>query len=122
MRIQSRTTLKEADVYAAARYARSKGHDIDVASIITAPRGGITFYCSSMYGKRAANGRPGERAASWTAWGWLIADLLKRDPNAIVGQYKGVEDFKRQCREYMPKGENVEFLRHLPRSYERTGV
>lgn len=36
-------------------------------------------------------------AASWTAYGYLIARLFLVDPAAIIGSYKGVADFVKQC-------------------------
>lgn len=38
----------------------------------------------------------GEMAASWTEWGWFIARVFEIDPDARVGDYKGVDDFNRQ--------------------------
>lgn len=29
-------------------------------------------------------------------WGWIIAELFKRDPTAIVGGYDGIKDFNRR--------------------------
>lgn len=37
-----------------------------------------------------------EKAPSWTEWGLVIAALFFVDPNAEIGQYKGVEDFHTQ--------------------------
>jgi hypothetical protein len=37
------------------------------------------------------------RAASWTAWGYFIARLFQLDPEARVGQYNGLNDFRYQC-------------------------
>lgn len=58
----------------------------------------LNFHCASFSGSRRQN-RNGSRepAASWAAWGWLIAELFRRDPNAHIGQYKGVSDFRRRC-------------------------
>lgn len=35
-------------------------------------------------------------AATWGEWGVFIANIFAADPNAIVGQYKGVKDFHSQ--------------------------
>lgn len=44
---------------------------------------------SGTYGARTDAGM----AASWTEWGWFIARVFMRDPNARVGDYRGVDDF-----------------------------
>lgn len=130
MRINASTMLTASDVERAARYARSKGHDIFIADLEVSPRGAITFHAESEDGRRATNrggrndgfgydgfGYSRGRAASWTAWGWLIADLFARNPNANgVGWYKNIEDFKAQVKRYTPAGENLRFLSHLPRA------
>jgi hypothetical protein len=101
MRITSKSNLKALDVHAAEQVAQEHGQDIYIVELATSPRGAITFYCESVNGKRSVNrrDRSGGKAASWTAWGWLIAELFRRDSNAHVGHYKGVEDFIRACRE-----------------------
>ena len=117
MRINASAGLTLSDVQGAARYARHRGHDIFIAEIERSPRGSITFYCESEHGRRASN-RSGGRghAASWTAWGWLIADLFTRNPDATgVGFYKDIEDFKVSVKNYTPRGESTRFLSHLPR-------
>lgn len=38
----------------------------------------------------------GGMAASWTEWGWFIARVFERDPNARCGQYKTLDDFNEQ--------------------------
>lgn len=125
LRINASTGLTRADVRLAAHYARSKGHDIFIAELEESPRGAITFYCESEHGRRATNrgGGPSQfyggtgRAASWTAWGWLIADLFARNPMpGTIGFYKDIEDFKASCKRYTPRGENLKFLSHLPRT------
>lgn len=37
-----------------------------------------------------------EMAASWTEWGWFLARVFDRDPDARCGDYRGVEDFNTQ--------------------------
>lgn len=32
-------------------------------------------------------------AATWYEWGYFIAQIFAQDPDAIVGPYKGVDDF-----------------------------
>src|ERR1700745_3459087 len=103
MRINAGSKITKDDVYLVVTYARKKGNDIWIEDIAVGPKGAITFYCSSLNGKRATNRGDGARAASWTAWGYLIADLFKRDPNAVIGQYRGMKDFAAQCRSYKPK-------------------
>lgn len=46
---------------------------------------------SGVYGADGDSGM----AASWTEWGWFLARVFERDPNARCGQYKGVEHFNR---------------------------
>lgn len=41
-------------------------------------------------------GAGNEYAATYDEWGWLIAEIFERDPEAIFGNYKGREDFHRQ--------------------------
>ena len=112
MRITSKTTLTKLDLYAAERYAQRFGNDIHIDSLAVSPRGAITFYCVSYNGTRRCNGRDGF-AATWSAWGYLIAELFNRDPSAIIGQYRGREDFIRKCREWQPAGQSIAFLDHL---------
>lgn len=35
-------------------------------------------------------------AATYDEWGWIIAEIFKRDPSATVGDYDGVDDFNRR--------------------------
>jgi len=71
---------------------------------------GIQFYAESYSGNRATGHREigsyplddVPRAASWDAYGYVIARLFLVDPDAVIGQYSGVEDFKRQVRQYAP--------------------
>lgn len=37
-------------------------------------------------------------AATYDEWGWFIAQLFEVDPDAIFGNYKGVEDFHEQTK------------------------
>lgn len=120
-------TLRRHDVQEAARVAREHGHDIYVDEIAEcgskSRRRGITFYCESMDGPRARNGREG-RAASWDAYGWLIAELFNRDPSAIIGYYKSPSHFLLECRlsgERMMKRDSkikLDFLDHLTSGLE----
>lgn len=57
----------------------------------------LTFYAYSLHGRRHTNRGDGELAASWSDYGILIAELFDRDPDAIIGQYKGRADFVKQC-------------------------
>ena len=98
MRIKSGNNFSLQDVREAAKFAREQGHDIWIDELHVGKRGAITVYCESHTGNRRCNGREG-RAASWTAWGWFIADLFAKDPEATIGFYKGVEDFVKQCRQ-----------------------
>jgi hypothetical protein len=116
MRIQSSTTLTHDDVISACSVARNQGHDIWIDELLVGKRGGITVYCNSHTGNRACNGRSG-MAASWSAWGSFIADLFARDPEAVIGGYKGIEDFVKQCRNQAKyNGHSIDFLNQLPRA------
>lgn len=48
--------------------------------------------------RRAAAGLPGQTAATYDEWGYWIADLFRRDENAIVGPYKGAQHFDQLTR------------------------
>ena len=78
---------------------------------------GVQFYAYSMGGKRATGHRAigsypldGERrAASWDAYGYVIASLFRMDPDAVIGNYAGRDDFIRQVEEASRK-EPKDFL------------
>lgn len=94
--------IDRAELESAAFHARAQHHqDIHVHEIaVGRARGkkyGITFYAHSLHGTRATNRGDGERAATWTAWGFLIAELFARDPKAKIGQYENIHDFIATC-------------------------
>jgi hypothetical protein len=94
------------------------GQDIYVSEY-TATRGrgklySVTFYCASHHGKRRTNRGDGEMAASWTAYGYLIARLFLVDPQAVIGSYENVHDFTVQCAA-LSEG-RAEYIRANPRS------
>jgi hypothetical protein len=68
-------------------------------------RFGINFHAHSLTGKRKKNsGQYGsnsdsgyDRAASWEAYGYVIAHLFKIDPQADIAQYHGEQEFIDQC-------------------------
>ena len=97
MRIQAGSKLTPADVQEAVSLARKRGRDIWIQEISQGSRGAITFYCESHWGKYAIgrNDSQGHKAASWTSFGWVIAELFTRDPDAIIGQYRGRDHFIR---------------------------
>lgn len=37
-----------------------------------------------------------DKAATWDEWGIFIAELFRRDINAVIGQYKSLDDFIEQ--------------------------
>jgi hypothetical protein len=101
-------TLTVGDVAEAAALARAQhGQDIYVAELVATGsrrrRGGVSFRGFAEHGRYATNGavhgvdRP--RAATWSAWGYLIAELFRRDPAAIIGQYADVAAFIASCEE-----------------------
>lgn len=144
MYIKAGSKLTATDLHAAAHHIRQQyGQDFYIEEAVTSPRGALTFYGEAMHGTRRVNRQANSNAyaATWVAWGYFIAELFNRDPEATIGQYKGVEDFRRQCREAhdwftrygedggrkRPKdslGSNIAFLDTLTGvpSYERTGV
>lgn len=40
----------------------------------------------------------GQRAATWDEHGLWMAELYRRDPNAVIGHYKTMDDFINQTR------------------------
>ena len=78
---------------------------------------GVQFYALSYHGNRATGHRMigsyetsyEERAASWDAYGYVIARLFLMDHDAVIGNYAGVADFVRQC-ENSHRREPTDFL------------
>jgi hypothetical protein len=35
-------------------------------------------------------------SATWHEWGWVIAEIMRRDPNAVFGPYRGQASFNSQ--------------------------
>lgn len=70
----------------------------------------ITFYAYSHHGTAASAHGPITsgprdhlpRAASWDAYGYVIAYLFSADPAARIGPYKDREDFIAQCHKAAP--------------------
>lgn len=110
-------TLTMADIRAAFRAARTEdGQDIYLEDPREfEPKGanrgrrGFEIFAHSLYRKQASGHRPigsyplslengsdVNRAASWTAYGYVIARLFAMDPKARIGQYGGARDFVRQ--------------------------
>ncbi len=113
MKIHS-DVLTADDVHAAAAKARrTHMQDIYIDDLLT---GGsrsrarrIELHCNAENGRYATNsgtyGANGyNRAASWSAWGYFIAELFVIDPEAIVGQYNGLADYHATCNKYQPQG------------------
>jgi hypothetical protein len=38
-------------------------------------------------------------AATYSEWGWFLAEVFRDDPQAICGPYKGLSDFNRKTRD-----------------------
>jgi hypothetical protein len=106
MKLYSNLLTTEDVFWAFADARRMDGQDIrhqDVRAFV--PRGyrnGVEFYAYSVTGKRASAHRPqggqfygpdAARAATWDAWGYVIARLFDRDPEARIGYYDGRNDF-----------------------------
>lgn len=127
MRINAGSRLTATDLYEATIVARNHGYDFRIEELSVGPRGAMTFYGESFTGKRRVNrqGRSDAYAASWAAWGWFIAELYNRDPNARIGHYKNREDFRRSCQQFHDArerfgfrtkdepGRDISFLEHL---------
>lgn len=79
---------------------------------------GVEFFAKSTDGKRASGHHeiasgPADhypRAASWDAYGYVIARLFAKDPDAIIGNYAGVVDFIEQV-EAANRKEPKDFLK-----------
>jgi hypothetical protein len=112
------------DVWTAANRARRvHGQDIYVDDEMNCGsrkrNAAVSFRCFSEHGKRSTNpgtsrDRTTYKAATWTAWGYVIAELFALDPKAIIGTYDGVEDFAAKCQQaisYREKyGDTIAFL------------
>lgn len=113
--------------YAEVRAAFQKARTIDRQDIYEVdvrnfrPRrehNGVEFYAESLNGKRATGHRAigsyplcdVPRAASWTAYGYVIARLYALDPDARIGQYHDRADFISSVTRYVPRGESSAFL------------
>ncbi|MDG6938495.1 MAG: hypothetical protein JRN42_08185 [Nitrososphaerota archaeon] len=58
-------------------------------------------------------------AASYDEWGWFIAGIFDRDPEAIFGQYQGRWDFNRQTdNKYLLQEEESSHDPFDPEEYE----
>lgn len=105
MKIHS-DVLTVEDVVQCASLCRARhGVDVQIGELVaTGSRKrahGVTFKGYALSGRYAANsgvhGADSPRAATWSAWGYLIAELFARDPAAIIGTYDGAADFVAQC-------------------------
>lgn len=104
MNIQAGSSITANHVHLAISKARYQ-HNQDIwldsdRGVTVGKRGAITFYCHSTWGK-FASGRhdnpEGYRAASWTAWGYVIAELFRVDPHAHIGHYASMAHFIDRC-------------------------
>jgi hypothetical protein len=91
-------TLTAAAVRTAAQTARcAYGQDIYVDEVkdvgSRSRKQGVSFYASSLHGRYASAHDQSQRAANWDAYGYLIAELFKVDPDAKIGIYDGATDF-----------------------------
>lgn len=89
-------------------------------------RSGTEFWARSLNGKVASGHRPVgsyplslengsgvARAASWSAYGYVIARLYLVDPDAKIGKYGNAQDFMDQVRAHVPRGQHTRFLELL---------
>lgn len=118
--------LTEHDVESATERVRGEHkQDIYVAELVTTGsrkrKAGVSFKGYARRGRYATNGlihgAEGARAATWSAWGYLITELFIRDPEAIIGTYNGVADFIRQCTET-----HTRVAEHQPKDLKRYDI
>lgn len=83
---------------------------------------GVEVFAESMNGNRATGHVPARatgprdgypRAASWDAWGYVIALLFNVDPHARIGFYDSEADFVDKVRKWPRKGSELAFLEVL---------
>jgi hypothetical protein len=108
--------ITESDIRRALTETRSEDHEdiyLDDEGIQSfKPRRkacGFKFYCESVSGRRARNGRPG-KAASWDAYGLVFARLFKIDPSAYIAWYDGIEQFIDNTNRYQPRDAQAPWL------------
>lgn len=107
--------LTEGDVRQAFAMARAADRqDIHIEDLRTwKPRHharGIEVHGGSLHGRRAANRGSDLRAASWDAWGYVIARLYAIDPAARIGFYDSRQHFRHTVCTYPGKGSDLAFL------------
>lgn len=118
MRIYSNIIVVD-DVLWAFRQAREQhGQDIHIEDIRTwKPRGydhGVEVWGYADHGRYGSGrGTPGLRAASWDAWGYVIAYLFNTDPHARVGWYDNEAHFVEMVRKHPRTGSDLPFLQVL---------
>lgn len=65
-------------------------------------------------GRRPKNngttGAGSDLAATWDEWGIWMAKLFAIDPDAIIGAYRGRDDFYVQTMRYIPRGMHAPWL------------
>jgi len=77
---------------------------------------------TGRYGAEDAGQEAFYLAATWDEWGHWIAELFERDPDAIIGEYRGRDDFHAYTSErYLIKDQlpsmHDETVAHYPGSY-----
>lgn len=72
--------------------SRSRARAFDVA-LVASPRPGRMRRRNMQHIKQDP---PDVVAATYDEWGFFIRALFERDPDAIIGAYKGVDDFHGQ--------------------------
>lgn len=91
-------TLTQADL----REALPKGVTLAVLEIISNTRKRRNGWIVSLSGSspyRSQMSEGGHRAATWDEHGLWMAELYRRDPNAVIGWYKTLDDFLTQTRQ-----------------------
>lgn len=113
------------DAFMSARLTDGQDIHLDGIRSFRPRKGGFgtEFWAQSLNGKVASGHRPigsyplslengsdVARAASWSAYGYVIARLYLVDPDAKIGIYDNAQDFAEKVRSYTPRGQHTGFL------------
>lgn len=99
----------EAETIERGSRSRARAFDVGLSAVHGTDRHGIKRCYARNSGKSGSAGN-WDRAATWVEWGDWICGLFKLDPDAIIGQYDGAQDFIRQtmaAAPHRPERENA---------------
>lgn len=96
------------DIRAAFADARQfDGQDIYITDMREfRPRGyarGFQLYAGALAGRNASAHAPDVKAATWDAYGYVMARLYKTDPGAKIASYANLAEFCRSTGQYIPR-------------------